>query len=52
VKFALHILKEVRSQAYCPPEIADRVQVVWMFIRNKAERISENFRRSDVLCVS
>ena len=40
MKFALHILKEVRSQAYCPPEIADRVQVVWMFIRNKAERIS------------
>ena len=39
-KFALHILKEVRSQAHCPPEIEDGVQAAWMIIRNKAERIS------------
>jgi hypothetical protein len=40
MKPALHISKEVRSQAHCPPEIEDGVQVAWMIIRNKAERIS------------
>lgn len=40
MKLALPISKEVRSQAHCPPEIADGVQVAWILIRNEAEGIS------------
>lgn len=40
MKLALPISKEVGSQAHCPPEIADGVQVAWMLIRNEAEGIS------------